>query len=429
MYLTLRDRPDTAVESPSPDGSRRSRILTGNVLALGVTSMLTDISSEMVVAVLPLYLTLSLGLSTVAFGFFEGAYQLVGALFRLVGGAAADRTQRHKRIAASGYALSAATRIGLIASTVLVLPIIPILLVERVGKGIRSAPRDALLSLSTATHRLGAAFGVHRTLDTLGATLGPFIAFLVLRWSADSYRSLFVVSLAFAVLGVMVILTFAEAPPQVAVPPEPSRQSVVAPLIAALREPAIRRVALVAALLGLVTISDGFVYLLIQRHTTLRIGLFPLLFAGTAVAYLVLAVPLGWLADQLGRRRVFVAGHVATLLLYCVLAWGARAGTFDARWAVLCLALLGIYYAATDGVLAAAVSGLSDAAQRSSAIAVVTVGAALGGLVSAVGFGLAWHQLGSAQALNIMLMLMLMALPLSWLLLRGADGAAAGGAR
>lgn len=418
VYAPFRDRPAVAGDSTTggtKTGLINSGVLGRNVVALGFTSLLTDVSSEMIVAILPLYLTISLGLSTVAFGFFEGAYQLVGAFFRLAGGAAADRTQNHKRIAASGYALSAATRIGLIAGTFVAVPVIPVLLLERVGKGIRAAPRDALISLSTAPNKLGMAFGVHRTMDTIGAVLGPFVAFLILYLSADDYQSIFVISLAIAMIGVLVIVTFAEARPVLAARARSaSRWSSVRE---ALTEPVIRRVAIVAWALGLVTVSDGFVYLLIQQNTSLRLDLFPLLFAGTAIAYLILAIPMGWIADRFGRRRVFIAGHGATLTLYLFLAIGTGRGAqlLSAQWVLPCLALLGIYYAATDGVLAAAVSGVSDPKMRSSAIAVVTVAAALGGLLSAIGFGFAWSTFGSRWALLLIVALLAVVAPAAWL--------------
>src|SRR5262245_16294434 len=167
-------------------GSRallRRRVTTRvsrTVLLLGVTSMLTDISSEMVTAILPIYLVYTLGMTPLQFGVVDGIQQGAAALVRIGGGVAADRLGKYKEVAAVGYGLSAVSRLlllivgrswSLIGATIFL---------DRTGKGIRTAPRDALISLSTPDEDLGTAFGVHRAMDTAGAMIGPLIAFCVL---------------------------------------------------------------------------------------------------------------------------------------------------------------------------------------------------------------------------------------------------------
>ena len=129
---------------------------------------MTDISSESVNAALPLYLRNILGWSALSFGLFDGIYQGTSAILRIVSGLHADRHRRHKEVAGAGYALSAASKVGLLASTT-AFPTAAVLLVDRIGKGIRTAPRDALISLSSRPENMGEAFGVHRALDTVGA--------------------------------------------------------------------------------------------------------------------------------------------------------------------------------------------------------------------------------------------------------------------
>lgn len=390
MYLSLKRGTDPATGLPRSAGSNPpTRGVSRNVVMLGLTSLFTDISSEMVVAIIPIYLTVTVGWTTIGYGLFDGLFSLVDSVFRLVGGAAADRTRDHKRVAASGYALAAATRIGLIASTFAAVPVIPFLLAERVGKGIRSAPRDALISLSSARERLGVAFGVHRTLDTIGALLGPVLAFWLLRQLPGSFDAIFVVSLVFAAIGVLVISSLVERRPVATV--AGATTGAFALLRAALAARATSRTAAVAFLLGAVTISDGFVFLIIQRQAEISLSVFPLLYAASAVVYLLLAIPVGALADRIGRSRVFVGGHVALVGLYLALI---RSGGFSTVDAALCLLLLGLYYACTDGVLAAVVSGHSDDHLRSSAIASVAVAGSLGRLASSVVFGAAWFAFG-----------------------------------
>jgi len=171
------------------------------VLLLGVTSMLTDISSEMVTTILPLYLVYSLGMSPLQFGVIDGIQQGASSLVRVFGGFFADRRGRYKEVAVVGYGLSAFTRIALLVAGRSWSLIGGVIFLDRTGKGIRTAPRDALISLSTPEEDLGTAFGVHRALDTAGAMIGPVIAFAVLYAAPHGFHSIFVLSFCFALVG------------------------------------------------------------------------------------------------------------------------------------------------------------------------------------------------------------------------------------
>jgi len=163
------------------------------VFLLGVTSMLTDVSSELVATVLPLYLVFALGLSPLGFGIVNGLYEGGAAILRLVGGHLGDRAGRHKEVAAFGYGLSAISKLALLAAGS-ASAVSGVVLVDRAGKGIRTAPRDALISLSTPRAGLATAFGVHRAMDTAGAMLGPLLAFGLLALSPLDFVLVFVVS-------------------------------------------------------------------------------------------------------------------------------------------------------------------------------------------------------------------------------------------
>ena len=188
MYLATTDAVATAKDKKKGKGDNatkgsgrkgRGRV-TGPVLALGAVSLVTDISSEMVAAILPLYFVLGLGLSPLAFGFLDGLYNGATAFVRLLGGYAADRGGRHKLVAGSGYLLSALSRLGLLLAGGATAGIGAAIAADRLGKGVRTAPRDALISLSSPPDGLGRAFGVHRAMDTTGALLGPLAAFALL---------------------------------------------------------------------------------------------------------------------------------------------------------------------------------------------------------------------------------------------------------
>src|SRR5262249_53861107 len=154
-------------------------LVAPNVAWLGVTSMITDVSSEMVASVLPLYLTARLGFTALQFGAADGLLQVATACMALVGALVADRWRRYRELAGSGYALSAASRLGLLSATGW-FPTLGWLGADRIGKGVRTGPRDALISLSAPRGRLGEAFGLHRALDTVGALIGPLGAVALL---------------------------------------------------------------------------------------------------------------------------------------------------------------------------------------------------------------------------------------------------------
>ncbi|MEU7867208.1 MFS transporter [Dactylosporangium sp. NPDC049140] len=487
------DKPAT----PGPTPARRGSRIAATVLALGAVSLITDVSSEMVAAILPLYLMLGLHLGPLGYGVVDGLYTGATALLRLVGGYVADRVRRRKAVAAVGYGISAVAKLGLLAAGSSVPLLGAVIVADRAGKGLRTAPRDALITLSTPPDRLGRAFGVHRAMDSVGAFAGPLVAVAVLGASAQSYDAVFVTSFCIAALGVFVLATFVPdhrgpawlapvagsagsllsppSPPAASTTTIPSQkpspaaghaaagtarpaatttdwsaatatdrsaattahqrtaatagqqaepathEHATAPATAAphgdqhddqhpaavsqrvspraaaalLARRDFRFVVLAAAVMGLATIGDGFVYLILQRRHDLAAGWFPLLAVGTNLVYLLLAVPLGHLADRVGRARVYLAGFAALAVVYLLLATSLP-GT---PVLVLTVALYGCFYAATDGVLMAVAGPLLPEALRTTGIALVQSGQSLAYLASSILFGLAWQLWGPGPAL------------------------------
>ena len=374
----------------------RAAAIAPTVFALGAVSLITDISSEMITAVLPLYLVAGLGLSPLGFGLLDGVYNGFSAVVRLVGGHLADRGGRHKSVAVIGYGLSALCKPLLLV--VHTLPLIgAVLAVDRTGKGLRTAPRDAMISLASAPATHGRAFGVHRAMDTAGALLGPLVAFVILRQAAEGYDAVFTVSTCVAVMGVLVLLLLVPGRQAAArgKTTAADRASLRAAL-ALLKRRDLRRLAICALLLGLATVSDSFVYLVLQHRFDVAVQWFALLPLGTAAAFLTLTVPLGRLADRLGRWRVFLGGHVALLAAYGLLLTPWHFGALP--YAVL--ALHGTFYAATDGVLMAAASATVPAALRSSGLALVQTGQAAARFACSLAFGAAWTAWGDHTALT-----------------------------
>ncbi|MEU7137618.1 MFS transporter [Streptomyces sp. NPDC046261] len=395
MYLADgRTAPGTADGTRATARARRAAV-PGAVLALGTVSLITDISSEMVSAVLPLYLVAGLGLSPLGFGLLDGLYNGVSALVRLIGGRLSDRRGgSHKGVATAGYGLSALCK-PLLLVTHSVPLIGAVLAADRTGKGLRTAPRDAMISLACEPAARGRAFGVHRAMDTAGALLGPMLAFVILRAAAEGYDAVFATSGCVAALGVLILVLF--VPGRGEKPTRPRRTEARAPVREVLRRPGIRRLTGCAVLLGLTTVSDSFLYLTLQRRLELSEPWFPLLPLGTAATFLLLAVPLGVVADRFGRRRLFLCGHLALLGAYGLLV--APLGSSSALVALV-LALHGTFYAATDGVLAAATADSVPAAVRGSGLAVVQTGQAAARFVCSIGFGAAWTAWGDRTALG-----------------------------
>ncbi|MGW0764743.1 MFS transporter [Streptomyces sp. NPDC002676] len=386
--------PASADGAARPLAGRRRAALAPTVLALGTVSLVTDVSSEMVTAVLPLYLVTSLGLSPLGFGLLDGVYNGFSALVRLVGGHLADRGGgRHKWVAGFGYGISAVCKPLLLVAHSLT-PIGLILAADRTGKGLRTAPRDALISLSSAPEERGRAFGVHRAMDTAGALLGPLVAFLILRATVDGYDAVFTVSFCVAVLGVLVLVLFVPGGAR-GKQETPAERPTLRAAVGLLRQRDLRRITVCALLLGLATVSDSFVYLLLQRRLGVPDRWFALLPLGTAAAFLLLAVPLGRLADRVGRWTVFLAGHGALLLAYALLltSWHGSGLPY------VVLALHGGFYAATDGVLMAAASASVPQALRSSGLALVQTGQAMTRFACSLLFGAAWTAWGDRTAL------------------------------
>jgi MFS family permease len=360
---------------------------------LGTVSLLTDVSSEMLVAVVGYYLLNVLHQSTTAVGLLDGLYNGIPALLAIPAAYLADRYQRRKALAGLGYGLSAVTKLGFPVVGPSFAGLGGLLSADRFGKGLRSAPRDALISLSTPPEIQGRAFGVHRMMDTVGACIGPLIAALVLAWTVElggerkAFDALFVICFCVAAIGLVVFWLY------VTDHREPTRTGSDVSLTAGLsllRQRWFLRTGLAVALLGVAWVSDTFVYLTLAHRMHLSASRYALLATGTTGTYLLLAIPVGRLADRTGRWRVFVAGHVLLVTAYLFLA-----GPVGGGWLLAgALVLPGAAYAATDGVLMAYCGPRIPPALRTSGLAVMQAIGALAGFVSSVAFGMAWTHSG-----------------------------------
>jgi MFS family permease len=364
------------------------------VWKLGWTSFLTDISSEMVNSVLPVYLVIHLHLSPLQYGAIDGVYNgLAVILVSLAAGLTADRSKRHKEVAMTGYGFSAICKLLLLAAGGVWGWLIVITGLDRIGKGIRTAPRDAMISLNTPPRLMASAFAVHRALDAGGALLGPIIAFILLAQMPGAFDVLWVTSFLFAILGVAALWLYVPRPKD-SLFPQPhsderklSRRSI--PVLFASRH----FVALAGCglLLSVGTAADGFIYLILLEKGGVNSGFLPLFYVATAASYALFSIPAGLCADRFGRVSIFLGGYAVLGSVYLLLLFMPTVG-LPAQ--AVCLLLLGIYYAGTEGVLMAMASAAVPPETRASGLAVVATAIALGKMGSSLLFGWMWDAYG-----------------------------------
>ncbi len=389
------------------------------VWKIGFTSLLTDISSEMVNSLLPVYLVLHLHLSTLQYGAIDGLYNgLAVALLSLAGGLLADRARRYKEVAIFGYGISAVCKLLLLFAGAAWGWIVAVIVSDRVGKGIRTAPRDAIISLWNSEGSLASAFALHRALDAGGALLGPVAAFVLLYAMPNRFDTVWLTSFVFALLGLVILGLFVENPPAATRASRPHFS--LGGISGALAGRGFWTLAAVGGLLAALTLSDGFLYLLLQRRTSLTIGFFPLVYVVTAGWYMLLVVPLGRTADRWGRTPVFILGYVAVGLIYLLLLSTTGSGLLVS---MVCLFLFGVYYAATEGVLRAMASRVIPAEFRTSGLAVLATFIGTGKLVSSLLVGWLWETRGSGAALVALGLGLICALPISLFWLKGTNHA------
>ncbi|MES2933193.1 MAG: MFS transporter [Pseudomonadota bacterium] len=389
--------------------------LPGTVYALGGTSLLTDISTEMVASILPVYLMLGLRLSPSQYGLMDGLFRggaTVAAV--LLGGLLSYGSGRTKLVAGLGYLLSAVARIGFLSSGAFAV-VAGSLVLDRFGKGLRVAPRDAMLAASVPPAKLGLAFGVHRAMDGFGAVVGPLIAALVLWILPDGYRWIFGLSLLASVAGLLVFFFFVRRPDATVVGSTPPLPQPWAVRLRQCLPPASVPLLGLAMLLTVFTVSEGMMYAHLQRSLALEPYLQPLLPVATAIIFLLMAVPMGRVADRFGATRVFCVAHCLLLPMYGLLAWSGLAGGGSSAWLALALVvLLGCFFAATDGVLMASVSRVVPVRSRSLSLALFAASIGLMKLVSSALFGLLWDKVDIAWASAIFALALLCGLTLFW---------------
>jgi len=372
--------PEGVGGGPSP-----IRGITHNVFALSLVSLCTDVSSEMVYPLVPLFLTGVLGAPVSVVGLVEGLAEATANVLKLVSGRVTDRQGGHRAWVFVGYGLSALAK-PLLALAVAWPLVLLARLVDRVGKGARGTPRDALIAASSNPAERGRAFGFHRSMDTVGAVVGPLAGVALLSATDQNVRLVFLIATVPAVAGVSLIGRV-RASARLA---GSSKEAV--PLAFAYRAaPRPYRVVLgIGLLFALGNSSDAF---LILRARDLGLGAVAavLAYAVYNAVYALAGWPAGILSDRLGRRGVIVAGFLIFAVVYGSL--GLATGT-SVVWPLF--ALYGLYIALTEGVVKAYIADLVPVTQRGGALGLYAATTGLMALVSSVLAGLLWDHISPA---------------------------------
>lgn len=355
-----------------------------SIWALGFVSMFMDISSEMIHALLPVYLTVGLGVSALAVGMIEGIAEATAAITKVFSGALSDRIGRRKELAAFGYGLAALTKPVFPLATTLGW-VVAARFIDRVGKGIRGAPRDALVADLAPEGLRGAAFGLRQSLDTAGAFLGPLLAIALMALFAGDVRAVFWVAVipAFAALALM-LLAVAEPPRKAAAAPRnPLSRAEIGQLP--------RRfwaVALLASVFTLARFSEAFLIL-----RAIDVGLsatwVPLVLVGMNLVYMVAAYPIGAASDRIGREGLLAVGLGLLILADLVLALAPGLIGLGAG-----VALWGLHMGATQGLLSTLVADAAPPGLRGTAFGIYNLVTGLALLAASLIAGALWQWIG-----------------------------------
>tara|TARA_R110002126_G_scaffold8906_4_gene40964 strand:- start:357 stop:1577 length:1221 start_codon:yes stop_codon:yes gene_type:complete len=371
----------TETDKPQP---ARQRVPAG-IWALGFVSMLMDISSEMIHALLPVYMVAVLGTSMMTVGIIEGVAEATAAIVKVFSGALSDWLGRRKILAVIGYGLAAITK-----------PVFPMAasigwligarFVDRIGKGIRGAPRDALVADLAPAELRGTSFGLRQSLDTIGAFTGPLLAIFLMWLTADHFQTVFWIAVIPAFLSVGVLLVAVKEPR-----PAPVHRHIRMPLHRdELRRlgPRYWRVVMIAALFTLARFSEAFLILRAQS-IGLPLTMVPLVLVIMSFAYSLSAYPIGWLSDRVNRITLLALGLAVLFVADLVLAFTSGLAGLGVG-----VALWGLHMGCTQGLLATLVADTAPAELRGTAFGMFNLVTGIALLAASILAGALWDITG-----------------------------------
>jgi MFS family permease len=361
--------------------------IKGNILILGLVSFLTDFSSEMIYPLLPLFLTTVLHAGPAFLGVIEGIAESTASLLKLVSGIVSDRVRDRKKLVLSGYGISSCVR-PLIAAATGPLTVLFIRFTDRIGKGVRTSPRDALIADSSDPSMRGKAFGFHRSMDHAGAIIGPLTATFLLAYFTTDLRTIFWLA---AIPGALTILLIIFKVKEV----EQRKVSSNGRLLGILPKGKLRTFLVILFIFTLGNSSDAFL-LLRANHLGVSEIRIPLLWAFFHVVKMFSTMPFGALSDRIGRRSVMLAGWSVYALTYI----GFAHATSEIHvW--LLFAFYGLFYGLTEGVEKAFVVDIAKPEERGGAFGWYNFAIGAGALPASLLFGFVWKMAGAHIAFDL----------------------------
>lgn len=363
--------------------------LSRNVVILGLVSLLNDGASEMIYPLLPAFLTAVLGAGPAALGIIEGIAEATASLLKLYSGYLSDRVKKRKGWIVAGYSLSNIIR-PLIAFSTTWLQVLALRFSDRVGKGLRTSPRDAIIADSTAVEFRGTAYGFHRAMDHAGAIVGPLAATALLYLFHDDLKTIFLLSFIPGLLAVGMLLfglREKQAEGRASRPAAFDIRSAWAEMPGSFR-----KYLVILLLFTLGNSTDAFLLLRAQQ-LGVAVTLLPAIWVVLHLVKMSFSVPGGIISDRIGRRKVIVTGWIIYAAVY------AAFGAADREWHAWALfAVYGIYFGLTEGVEKALVADFAPAHLRGSAFGLYHLVVGVGALPASLLFGLVWQKAGAAAA-------------------------------
>ncbi len=376
------------------NGNRPSRFgLSRPVWLLGWVSLFTDMASEMVYPLLPLFLTQVLGASAMSLGVIEGAAEAASSALKVVSGWLADRSRSPKKLVLIGYGIASSVR-PLIAIATAWPQVLAIRFADRIGKGIRGAPRDAMLADFAPANARGRVFGFHRAMDHAGAVSGPLLATAFLYFYPGDYRTLFALTIIPGIIVILFILKVPErASPETA--PEAKTKTPLASrpggTLKSLGRPFYKAMAVIV-IFSLGNASDAFLLLRLSDLGVATVWI-PLLWSALHVVKVISSLAGGALSDRFGRRKLIALGWLWYALVY------AGFGFFDTMGTVIVIFLAyGLYFGLTEGNEKAWVADMAPATARGTAFGVYNAALGIGTLAASLIFGAIWTRVSPQAA-------------------------------
>lgn len=360
--------------------------LTKNVILLGIVSGLTDISSEMLYPVIPIFLSTILNAPMSVIGFIEGIAEATASILKIYGGYLSDRFKKRKLFIIYGYSLSAISK-PLMAFAFSWYFVLLARFIDRVGKGIRTSPRDALISCSVSKEFWGKAFGFHRAMDTFGAAIGPLLTLLIL-WKLGentlSYRTVFIIAFIPAIAGVIILMKYVSEPVQNSVEKTAFKNTSFFNFS---RD--FKIFSGLSVIFFLFKFSDAFLIMKAQKAGFLTYQIIWIYFLYN-ILYTFLSTPAGYIADKTGKIKIFTLGLFVFAIVCFVFAYSN-----SKQMIIVGFAIYSFYGALSEGISKAIISTLSDDSNRATAIGIYHALSGISLLCASTIAGILWDKFNS----------------------------------